>query len=494
MAEQEGYTVPDTHIFTEDYTGMSLNRPQFTKLRDLERQRLIQAVFVHDLDRLSSKLAHQLLLSDEFEQAAVALRIVTMPDDAKTPEGQLLTNVRGIIAEYERAKILERTARGRRGRAQAGHVPPGRRTYGYRYVKHAGKGAHYEIHPDEAEVVRRIFRLYIESEISTERIAALLTQEGIPTPTHTQRAFPAGVWHPATISYMLRNETYVGMMYDGKKQRIPGKTNPDKKTRHRHVPKSEWTPIPVPPIIEREMFETAQVRRVEQRKKSSRNRKHEYLFINGRLRCGQCGRAMGGALNSKNCPGYRCYRPAFQDIVDPHIRRSVQASAIEPIAWEAVEEAVNNPELIAAKVQRWKDGVSAQRADLDRERQHYTRQITQCEKELARWYAAYEKEVIDLDDFKRRKTEVEVRRSSAEHELARLDAEQRLKEQTKLEMAALTELCAGMRQELQHFTLEEKRRVLEMLHATVVWHPEKPIEIHCGLPPEVFSITTNSSK
>src|SRR5262249_38715835 len=104
MARQEGYTVPDTHVFVDDYTGTSLNRPQFTQLRDLVRQRLVQAVFVYDLDRLSRKLAHQLLLSEEFEQASVALRIVTMPDGAKTPEAQLLSNVRGIIAEYDAPK------------------------------------------------------------------------------------------------------------------------------------------------------------------------------------------------------------------------------------------------------------------------------------------------------------------------------------------------------------------------------------------------------
>src|SRR5215510_7771364 len=61
MAHREGYTVPDTHVFVDDYTGTSLNRPQFAQLRELVQQRLLQAVFVHDLDRLSRKLAHQLL-------------------------------------------------------------------------------------------------------------------------------------------------------------------------------------------------------------------------------------------------------------------------------------------------------------------------------------------------------------------------------------------------------------------------------------------------
>ena len=92
MARQEGYAVPESHIFVDDYTGTSLNRPQFTQLRDLVRQRVVHAVFVYDPDRLARKLAHQLLLTEEFEQAGVALRIVTMPDGAKTPEAQSTSN------------------------------------------------------------------------------------------------------------------------------------------------------------------------------------------------------------------------------------------------------------------------------------------------------------------------------------------------------------------------------------------------------------------
>src|SRR5438132_201343 len=95
LAQHAGYTVLESHIFVDDYTGTSLNRPQFTRLRDMVRNGLVQAVIVYDLDRLSRKLAHQLLLSEEFEQAGVVLRIVTMPDSEKTPESQLLTNVRG---------------------------------------------------------------------------------------------------------------------------------------------------------------------------------------------------------------------------------------------------------------------------------------------------------------------------------------------------------------------------------------------------------------
>jgi len=491
LAHQEGYTVPDTHIFVDDYTGTSLKRPQFTKLRDLIHQQLVQAIFVYDLDRLSRKLAHQLLLTDEFEQAGVALRIITMPDTAKTPETQLLANVRGVIAEYERAKILERTARGRRGRVQAGNATYGRRPLGYVYVKHVDKGAHYEVHPDEASLVQRIFRLYVQERVSRDAIAALLTAEGIPTYTDQRRTLPVSVWHPSSIGAILRNTAYIGMLYEGKTQNIPGKSNPDKKTRHRRVPQEQWIAVDIPPIIDPATFEAAQALRIRNRKQSKRNRKHEYLFVSGRLRCGQCGRAMGDTLNSAGYAGYRCTRPAFQDVVAPHTRRSVQATAIEPVVWEAVEQVLNNPALIAAELEQRREGASAQKIDMDRERQHYNRQLAQCDKDLKRWEAAYLGEAIDLADFKTKKTEVEVRRTSAEQELARLEAEQCLIEQAELEMSSLMDYCARVRQELPPYTMEEKRRALEALNITATWRPGELPEIKGSI---LIAIAVNTSR
>ncbi len=492
MARLEGYAVPESHVFVDDYTGTSLNRPQFTQLRDLVRQRLVQAVFVHDLDRLSRKLAHQLLLSDEFEQAGVALRIVTMPDGAKTPEAQLLANVRGIIAEYERAKILERTARGRVGRAKAGHVPGGRSTLGYVYVKHPVKGATYEIDPGEAALVQRIFRLYVQEGWSQEAIAAQLRRENVPTPADRRpglrRTLPIRLWHQATVARILRNPTYVGRLHYGKMTRVPGRQNPDKKTRWEVVPQTDWIAIPVPPLIDEATFEAAQAHRVVNVQQSRRNRKYEYLFVSGRLRCGQCGAAMIGQLNSHGSRRYRCGRGrlARYDVVAPHIRRSIQASAIEPIVWAAVEHALNNPALIAAELERRKDGTSAQQADLERERQQYQRQLTQCDKDLKRWEAAYLGEAIDLADFKAKKTEVDARRTSVEQELARLDAEQRLIEQTEIETKALMDYCTRVRSELRTFTMEEKRRALEALDITVIWHPGELPEIHGNISMEAI--------
>ena len=168
---------------------------------------------------------------------------------------------------------------------------------------------------------------------------------------------------------------------------------------------------------------------------------------------------------------------------------SCPALPLEAAVWDAVEQALNNPTLIAAELERRRDGTSAQQTDLDRDRQHYTRQLAQCDKDMKRWEAAYLGEAIDLADFKAKKGEVEARRASVERELACLDAEQRTIEQAELETASLMDYCARVRSALQHFTLEEKQRAMEALNIAVVWHPDKAPDIHGSISMSIASNT-----
>jgi site-specific DNA recombinase len=115
----------------------------------------------------------------------------------------------------------------------------------------------------------------------------------------------------------------------------------------------------VPPIIDPATFEAARAQLQRNKSQSKRNRKHEYLFVGGRLRCGQCGRAMAGVTNGAGYRDYRCNRLSCQNIMAPHSRRSVQATAIEPVVWDAVERVLNNPALIAAELEKRREGTSA---------------------------------------------------------------------------------------------------------------------------------------
>jgi site-specific DNA recombinase len=327
----------------------------------------------------------------------------------------------------------------------------------------------------------------------------MFTQERIPTPLERQkgpqRHLPAGAWHQSTISHILRNFTYTGILYYGKNARIPGKTDPHKNTRHRRVPQEEWIAVKVPRIIDESTFEAAQERMATGKQWSRRNRKHEYLFVHGRLRCGQCGRAMTGQTPPGRQPRYTCGQPRYHDVTQHHTGRSVVAAEIEAVVWAAIERVLNNPALIATELERRREGTSAQQTDLDRERQHYTRQLDQCDKDLKRWEAAYLGEAIDLADFKAKKADIDARRASAEQELAQLDDQQRLIEQAELETASLMDYCARVRAQLQYFTLEEKQRALEMLNIAVTWHLAWPTpKLEGSLPPEIFAIVTNSPR
>jgi site-specific DNA recombinase len=224
MAQQGGYTVPESHILADDYTGVSLHRPQLMKLRTLVQHQLIHAVFVYDLDRLSRKLAHQLMLCEEMDTCGVSLHVVAMPHNDRSPEAQLFSNIRGSFHEYERTRILKRTRDGLVGRSKAGFPPGGTVPLGYTYVRYVDKGGHYEVHPEEAAIVTRIFRLYVTEGCSLKAIAAQLSAEHIPTRadrsrTQAKRKYGAGTWYENTVSRILGNTAYIGTLHWGKRQR-----------------------------------------------------------------------------------------------------------------------------------------------------------------------------------------------------------------------------------------------------------------------------------
>src|SRR5262249_51181288 len=179
LAAHEGYAVPESHVLIDEgISGTTLDRAGLRTLRDLVHTKAIAAVVVHDPDRLSRNLGHQLLLAEEFERAGVKLLIVSHPLE-QGPEGWLFFQMRGALAEYERAKILERTQRGRMGRGKAGYVLGGGVPYGDRYTASPPQGS-WEVDEVEAAVVRRIFAMCLAG-VPIRGIVRHLTQERIPT-------------------------------------------------------------------------------------------------------------------------------------------------------------------------------------------------------------------------------------------------------------------------------------------------------------------------
>ena len=262
-------------------------------VRYLAAEGHIEAVLIHSPDRLSRKYAYQVLLAEEFSKHGVELRFVKSPA-VTTPEDQLLVQFQGMIAEYERAQILERSRRGKRHRAQQGSISVlSGAPYGYRYVKKSDTtAARYEVMETEAEAVRLVFQTYIEQAASINAITRMLNERQIPTRKGSAR------WERSTVWAMLRNPAYVGRACFGKTERRPRQriTRPlrqrkgqaTRNSANQERPRQDWIEIPVPALVSESTFALAQ-EQLERNKHYSPRRTVEPSLLQAMLVCEKCG-------------------------------------------------------------------------------------------------------------------------------------------------------------------------------------------------------------
>ena len=212
FAKSHDLEVPKEWVFEDEgYSGATLERPGLERVRDLAAEGQIQVVLAYAPDRLSRKYAYQILLIEEFARHGVETLFVKAPQSA-TAEDQLLVQFQGMIAEYERAQILERSRRGKRHRARAGEVSVlSGAPYGYRYIRKTDEApASYAVIDAEARVVQRVYEMYTVEGLSIGEIARRLNAEGIPTRKQSAR------WERSVVWAMLRNPAYRGAACFGK--------------------------------------------------------------------------------------------------------------------------------------------------------------------------------------------------------------------------------------------------------------------------------------
>jgi site-specific DNA recombinase len=192
--------VPKAWIYEDDgYSGATLERPGLERVRDLAAEGQIQTVLVYSPDRLSRKYAYQILLIEELARHGVETRFLNAPQSA-TAEDQLLVQFQGMIAEYERAQILERSRRGKRHRARAGEISVlSGAPYGYRYIRKRDEApASYTVIEAEARVVRDVYARYTVAGASIGAITRGLNDQGVATRKPGARWERSMIWVCAT--------------------------------------------------------------------------------------------------------------------------------------------------------------------------------------------------------------------------------------------------------------------------------------------------------
>src|SRR5512144_2256952 len=213
LAAERGLLVADDLVFADEgFSGATLVRPALERLRDRAAEGAFEVLLCHAPDRLARRYAYQVLLLEELARAGVEVVFARGGERSGSPEDELLRQFQGIIAEYERAQIRERTRRGKLHRARTGSqaVMSGA-PYGYRYVKKTEHAeGFWEIDETQAQVVREVFDRYVNDGVSIGELARWLTDRGIPTRTGKTR------WDRSTIWAMLRNPAYRGQAAFGK--------------------------------------------------------------------------------------------------------------------------------------------------------------------------------------------------------------------------------------------------------------------------------------
>jgi site-specific DNA recombinase len=272
----------------DGYSGEYLERPSLIKLREDVRCAFIDKIYCYDPDRLSRKLMHQLLLDEELNKHCTLLFV--NGEYEKTPEGKLFYQLRGAVAEFEKAKINERMSNGRKTKAKKGMVIKNNFIYGYDYNKENGQ---LIINENEAKIVRFIFDSFTAKTgkfKGINGIALYLSQSGIPTKKGKD------TWHRQVVRQILMSSTYTGKFTQNKwntEGMLGNKFKKDNKIKISKRPEEEWIIVPCPIIIEQAQFDFAQKLLQTSRRRWSGTSKNQYL-LSGLVRCNECRNTMVG--------------------------------------------------------------------------------------------------------------------------------------------------------------------------------------------------------
>jgi site-specific DNA recombinase len=352
----------------EGYSGATLIRPALERLRDVAAAGAVDRLYVHSPDRLARNYAYQVVLVDELRRAGVDIIFLNRAL-GQSPEDDLLLQVQGMIAEYERAKIVERHRRGKRHAAQAGTVNVlSGAPYGYRYiVKHAGGGqARYELVPDEAQVVRQVFAWVARDRLSIGEVCRRLTQAGEVTRTGKT------VWDRSAVWGMLKNPAYMGTAAFGKTRQEPLRLRlrpqrgrppqPRRALSTVDVPQEEWVAIPVPALVTPDVFATVQEQLRENQRHARQSRRGALYLLQGLVQCQQCGYAYYGKRLSPSarkgkprmyayyrCLGTDAYRFGGERVCQ---NTQVRTDLLDLAVWQEVCTLLAHPERLAEEYRR----------------------------------------------------------------------------------------------------------------------------------------------
>lgn len=470
--DQHAHDLRPEHVFTDDgYTGSRLDRPALDRLRDAAREGELDVVAVYSPDRLARRYAYQVVLLEEFRKAGCEVAFVHRPitDD---PHDQLLLQIQGAVAEYERAVLGERFRRGKLQKARAGHWVAGKAPYGYRYVpKRDGVPGHLVVDVAEAAIVRMLYRWLIDERMTVRQILKRLAA-GPWRPRSGKR-----LWSSAVVHRVLSDPVYTGTGYANRHvfvaPRKPRTTGPrsGERTCRRPRPEAEWIAIPTPAIIDDATRQQAAGQLARNSVLSfRRNTRHHYL-LRCLLTCRSCALAMYGVTyrDKTGTPIQGYYKCHGKDCVardrDHRCPQTpARVSELDAAVWDHIRKLLDDPATLLAQFEAFAGATAGPSNEADQA----AAQLRRLDREEQRLVDAYQAEAISLDELRDRRGRIAGRREAL---LAQREQHERLRAERHAAQAVwsdLTMFCDRIRARLGEATLAEKQQVLQLLVDRVI--------------------------
>jgi site-specific DNA recombinase len=506
-ASREGYKVLE-EVQDPGQSGASLERPGMDRVRDLVAAGGVFVVLAQDRDRFAREPAYHYLLRREFEEHGTKIRALNDRGD-DSPEGELTDGILDQLAKYERAKIAERSRRGKLRKAREGKlIASPTPDYGFDYN---GARDNYVVDEEKMQVVRRIFRMVGAEGESLNSVKKTFDREGVPTPrgsrywgaTFIKRVITDDVYRPHAfeevkalvspeVASRLDPDERYGVWWFNRRRRTEKQVSEIASDgRRRYVrrsttiqkPREEWIAIPVPDAgIPREWVDRAR-EAVSDNVKFSRAG-GRFWELSGLMKCSKCGRGMLGnsppnASRKKIYHYYRCRTRHMEGTGACSMWKNIRAGEAERAVWSFVSNLLLNPDALREGLdEMMRRELATKHVNPEEEAAVWLNRLVEADSRRANFQDMAAAGLITFDELGAKLNALEETRKTARKELAAIKGRTERLRAIERDRAALLEGYAGLMPEaLEDLDSEERHRIYNMLRLRVSAFPDGTLEV-----------------
>jgi len=434
-------------LYTDVHTGSDLNREGLNRLREDVRAGKYDAVLVWKIDRLSRSLKHLLTIFEEFQKHEVSFISIQENIDFRGPIGNLIFQIFGAIAQFERELIKGRTQMGRIASAEMGNFTGTSIPYGYKKVSNDhGKGSRLILIPEEKKWVKQMYEWYVYEELGDGQIATKLNALKVPKTNHQRHKRANANWTNVMVHNILTNPLYRGEFVANRTDEL-----------NNLLPEHQWTLVAIPACVSEFSFLQAQ----EARKRRVSNMAGTEYLLSGKLvdMDLEKPKRFVGAKRYKGGFSYR--RKQFNKGGKHYPVFEIAGQQMEDFVWEKIMDALTNPQLFIEQYLRHETDPTRieklqQQLTTLRERK-MNNELT-----IARIERAYEEGIYSQEKMEDKVAEQNKENVAIEGQMQDIEDQLSLISAKEIEVAKLKEASEQVKHRLKDYDRRQKKVICQI--------------------------------